>query len=234
MTAVPPPEAPEQVDFSALPPVPEQGSSLGAEWWLAQSHLRSKKGEAFLSLVTVLSIVGVVAGVAILNWVIGVMTGFEIDLRDKILGANAHIITRRYSGYLVDAERVSQAIEEVDGVKAAAPFVYGEAMIRTPGHEGGGVVFKGIDPARHGEVTALRESLDFGPEGELLTDEDKNSVFMSLSEPIPAPEWDPEGQPMDGIIIGRELAQALDLVKCVEAADELTTQENASSSAVCD
>ncbi|MGK0349215.1 MAG: lipoprotein-releasing system permease protein, partial [Myxococcota bacterium] len=193
----------ETVDFSKLPPIPESGSPRAAEWWLAQKHLRSKKGEAFLSLVTVLSIVGVVAGVAILNWVIGVMTGFEVDLRDKILGANAHVITRRYSGYIVDAERVSDSIEEIQGVRAAAPFVYGEAMIRTPGHEGGGVVFKGLDPERHGDVTALMSSMDFGPDGELTTDEAKLEIFRSLAHPIPPPEWDDEGSPMPGIIIGR-------------------------------
>ncbi|MFT6232821.1 MAG: lipoprotein-releasing system permease protein [Myxococcota bacterium] len=201
----------ETVDFSKLPPIPESGSPRAAEWWLAQKHLRSKKGEAFLSLVTVLSIVGVVAGVAILNWVIGVMTGFEVDLRDKILGANAHVITRRYSGYIVDAERVSDSIEEIQGVRAAAPFVYGEAMIRTPGHEGGGVVFKGLDPERHGDVTALMSSMDFGPDGELTTDEAKLEIFRSLAHPIPPPEWDDEGSPMPGIIIGRVLAQTLDV-----------------------
>ena len=205
------PQPDNMVDFGDLPPIPDNGSSLGAEWWIAQAHLRSKKSEAFLSLVTVLSIIGVVAGVAILNWVIGVMAGFEVELRDQILGANAHVITRRYSGYVVDAANVSDAIEQVEGVRAAAPFVYGEAMIRTPGREGGGVVFKGIDPRRHGEVTSLLETLDFGIDGELETEEQRLEAFYSIEEPIPAPEWDADGPTLDGIIIGLKLAQALDV-----------------------
>src|SRR5688572_6158512 len=92
------------VQFEGLPPV-KPGSTLAAEWWIAWSHLRSKKSEAFLSIVTVMSILGVTAGVAVLNWVISVMTGFEIDLRDKILGANAHVVVFRYNGPVVDVDK---------------------------------------------------------------------------------------------------------------------------------
>lgn len=207
---------PPRLDLNTLPALPERGSPVAAEWWLAQSHLRSKKGESFLSLVTVLSILGVVAGVAVLNWVIGVMTGFEVDLRDKILGANAHVIVRRYTGYIVDGGELADRVQAIPGVKHAAPFVYGEGMIRTPEREGGGVVFKGIDPERHGGVTALLSSLEYGLDerGDALKLEDtaaRLAVFESLSAPIPAPAWQPEGRALDGIIIGRELAEILDV-----------------------
>ena len=118
------------IDFGALPEIPEDGRSWRAEWWIATSHLRSKKQEAFVSLVTVLSILGVVAGVAVLNWVISVMTGFEVDLRDKILGTNAHVVVLRHGGDIVDHEDLIADIEQIDGVEAVAPFIYSEMMIR--------------------------------------------------------------------------------------------------------
>lgn len=214
MPSAPPPPEPGPrgpSPLADLEPLRATGRPYAAEWWLAWSHLRSKKGEAFLSLVTVLSILGVVSGVAILNWVIGVMTGFEVDLRNKILGANAHVITRRHTGFLVDAERVADAVEAVPGVRAAAPFVYGEMMIRTPGHEGGGVVLKGIDPERHAAVTALFDTLDQGVDGPIETYEQRLAVFASLKDPLPAPATDPEGRALDGIVIGRELATILDV-----------------------
>ena len=151
--ADPPHESGNELVFEDLP-APTHGSTLGAEWWIAYSHLRSKKSEAFLSMVTVLSIVGVTAGVAMLNWVISVMTGFEIDLRDKILGANAHVVVFRYGGNIVDLDDQLDKIATVDGVAAAAPFVYTEMMVRSP-WSSTGVVIKGVDPERTGDVTHL-------------------------------------------------------------------------------
>jgi len=121
---------PKPIDFAALPEI-EEGSSLRAEWWIAASHLRSKQSETFLSLTTVFSILGVMAGVAVLNWVLAVMTGFEIDLRDKILGANAHVVVFRYGGNIVDYEDACETIDAVDGVVASAPFVYSEMMLHS-------------------------------------------------------------------------------------------------------
>ena len=140
------------LNFEDLPEIPENGSSLSAEWWVAWGHLRSKKSEAFLSVFTVLSIVGVMAGVALLNCVIAVMTGFEIDLRDKILGANAHIVVFRYGSAMTDVDEVLDSIDRIDGVKASAPFVYSELMIKSD-LSSTGVIVKGMDPERTGAVT---------------------------------------------------------------------------------
>lgn len=195
------------VDFDKLPPVPE-GSSFLAEWWIAWSHLRSKKREAFVSLVTVLSIVGVVAGVAVLNWVISVMTGFEVDLRDKILGTNAHVVVLRHGGNMIDSDELRERIETIEGVVAVAPFVYSEMMIRSR-WSSTGIIFKGIDPERTGEVTALRDDLLYGMNGEITSDEQRARVFASLAEPIPPQPGDKEGLPLPGILVGRELMSSL-------------------------
>ncbi len=195
------------VVFDALPPVPE-GRPYGAEWWIATSHLRSKKSEAFVSLVTVLSILGVVAGVAVLNWVISVMTGFEVDLREKILGTNSHVVVLRHGGPMTDPDEVLAKVEQVPGVVAAAPFIYAEMMIRSP-WASSGIILKGMDPSRTGEVTSLRHDLTHGLVGELTTDAERREVFSSLSAPIPPNARDADGSPLPGILLGKELGVSL-------------------------
>ena len=206
-------------DLSPLRP----GNTLGAEWWIAWSHLRSKKSETFLSMVTILSILGVTAGVAMLNWVISVMTGFEVDLRDKILGANAHVVVFRYNGNVVDVDEQIEKILKVRGVVAAAPFVYTEMMIRSP-WSSTGVVIKGIDPLRTPDVTHLLPDLtngydsahqhlvEFG-EGDVAS---RRASLNHMGElfppmgvdnlPLPPTLDDPN---LPGIIIGKELEDHL-------------------------
>lgn len=216
------PAASVGMQFVDLPPV-TRGSTLRAEWWIAWSHLRSKKAEAFLSMVTMLSIVGVTAGVAMLNWVISVMTGFEVDLRDKILGANAHVVVFRYNGNVVDVDEQIDKIMGVSGVVAAAPFVYTEMMIRSPWNSTG-IVIKGVDPVRTADVTHLLPDLAEGydpghahlvvyGDGDLET---RRQVLASLAAPfppmgidnLPLPETEDEPA-LPGIIIGTELRDHL-------------------------
>ncbi len=213
---------PRVVDFDRLPPV-GSGSTLATEWWLAWGHLRSKKSEAWLSLVTVFSIIAVTAGVAVPNWVISVMTGFEVDLRDKILGANAHVVVFRSGGNLVDVEHLNEKLDGVDGVVASAPFVYSEMMVRSPWSHKGTVV-KGVHPTRTADVTHLLGDLTEGyspahdevityPEGDLQL---RREVLASLelpyppmgfdNEPLPASAQEPE---LPGILIGKQLREHL-------------------------
>ncbi len=201
----PPPEP--LIDFEALPAI-EPGSSIGAEWWVAQSHLRSKQREGFVSLVTVLSVLGVVVGVAILNMVLSVMTGFELDLRDKILGANAHIVVLNYTGSIPDWETANAEVEAVDGVAASAPFVYSELLVRSSwGHAG--VIMKGMDPDRTGDVTSLRDDMKWSLDGLITEEGEKYAVFEDMKAPIAPPLSDPDGASQPGILIGKGLMEQL-------------------------
>ncbi len=184
------------------------GRTYAAEFSIALSHLRARQEEGFVSVVTVLSVTGVVVGVAVLNMVLSVMTGFEIDLRDKILGANAHIVVLRYGGNMDDYEELDALVEAVPGVAACAPFVYGEMMIRSP-WSSGGVILKGIDPVQTGDVTSLREDLRWGIDGELTTPAQRAAVFELMATDIPPPADEEDGAPLPGIIIGKELMEQL-------------------------
>lgn len=205
----------EEVVFAELPPV-TGGSQIAAEWALAWANLRSNRSEFNLSLSTFFALLAVTLAVASMNWVIAVMTGFEFDLRDKILGANAHIVVFRYSGALVDYDDLTDQIVAHEGVIAASPFVYGEMMIRSSfAHTG--VVMKGIDTERTREVTHLWGDLVEGFEGEILTETQRDMVFADLAEgALTAKELDghqEEGSASDpslpGIVIGTELAKIL-------------------------
>jgi len=208
-----------RVAFDELPEIEASGSTLGTEWWVAFSHLRSKKSEAFVSVVTVLSILGVAAGVALLNCVIAVMTGFEYDLRDKILGANAHVVVFNVTGQIHDAASILDQIDEVDGVVASAPFVYSEMMVRS-NQRNKGVIIKGIDLSRTADVTHLMTDLAAGytPEhdGIVAFDDDdvagKRALLESLGEDFPPIGLSGEPLPpraddplLPGIVIGKEL-----------------------------
>jgi lipoprotein-releasing system permease protein len=200
------PAGPVRVQFDALPPITE-GSSLPTEWWLAVGHLRSGQGEAFLSLVTVISILGVTVGVALLNCVLAVMTGFELDLRDKILGANAHVVVMRFggAGMEVDDEMLAM-VRESPGVRAAAPFIYSEMMLRSR-FGSSGIVLKGIDPTLTGEVTEVLRQIVLGTEAATETTEQQLAVFAAMTAPVPG--TNPEEEALPGILLGDELMESL-------------------------
>jgi len=176
---------------------------------VALSHLRARRDEAGISVITAISIVGVTVGVAALIMVLAVMEGFEIDLRDKILGANAHLVVRNFAGPFPDYGPIVQKVGEEPGVVAAAPFIYAEAMIRSD-WASTGVVLWGVDAAGKGEVTDLQKNLTHGVGGVLMDDESKHEVLATLHSPLQG-EKETEGDSADlpGIIIGKDLSELL-------------------------
>lgn len=197
-----------KIDFDALPPV-EEGSSLRAEWWLAVGHLRGNE-EAFVGLVTTIAIAAVTIGVALLNAVLAVMTGFEVDLREKILGANAHVVVMRYSSLVEFDETLHNTILSVDGVLSASPFIYSEMMVRSK-LSSSGVVFKGIDPGLTGEVTQIRDQLTLSVRGELSTPEARTEAFSLLAEDITGGGTDGD-EALPAIFLGDELQESLQVL----------------------
>ena len=85
-----------------------QPHELRFAWRIAASHLRSRRSERAISAITLISIIGVVVGVMALIIVLSVMAGFEIDMRDKILGSNAHVVVLQYGGAIEDPQAVGR------------------------------------------------------------------------------------------------------------------------------
>ncbi len=163
------------------------------ELFVGLRYLKARRKQAFISLITLISIGGVALGVMALIVVLAVMSGFEHDLRGKILGTNAHLWVLRYGDRGI--EEPAQALEQIRGVPhvvAASPFTYNQVMLSTD-RGAGGAVLRGIDLNSAQEVTALTKS---------FTEVDP----ARLKAPTRTTGWrlDP-----DGIIIGRALATNL-------------------------
>src|SRR6478672_3607124 len=125
------------------------------ELFIGLRYLQARRQETFISLITVISVLGVMIGVMTLNVVMAVMTGFEETLRDRLLGINAHIALVKSGDMLQDYERLMQRVVKEDGVVAATPTIYGQIML-TSGSRVSGVVVRGVDPDRVNSVVNLQ------------------------------------------------------------------------------
>lgn len=128
--------------------------------FLALKYLKPKR--TFLSVVTVLSVLGVLLGVAVLIIVLSVMTGFDEMWRTKILDFNAHITVSVPGGLADEEESLCAAIEEVPGVTGAAPFLQSLVFIQKPNGQVETPMIRGIDPDREGRVSRIPERLVAG------------------------------------------------------------------------
>jgi len=155
------------------------------ELFIGLRYLKAKRKSTFISLITLISVAGVALGVMALIIVLAVMTGFEEDLKDKILGTNAHIVVLNRTGAMNDYQDLLKKMEGIDGVVAATPFIYNQVMLST-GRNVSGVVLRGIDVQSDARVTNLHKSM---VEGNLNSLDDKS-----------------------GLVIGKELAKNLGLL----------------------
>jgi lipoprotein-releasing system permease protein len=122
-------------------------SRRSLHWRIARRYLSSRRGKGFLSLITLIAIGGVSVGVMALIVVIGVMSGLQKDLREKILGASAHGIVLEQSavGRMESWRSVLNVVSDDPDVVAAAPFIYTEVGLNPPGESyGEGAVLRGL------------------------------------------------------------------------------------------
>src|ERR1035437_2506894 len=98
-------------------------SRLPFELFLALRYLRPKR--TFVSVITLISILGVALGVAVLIIVISVMSGFDHDLRDRILGFNAHLTVSQPGRTMNDYAAVARVVAQNKNVRGVSPFVMG-------------------------------------------------------------------------------------------------------------
>jgi lipoprotein-releasing system permease protein len=118
---------------------------MSFEFFIGSRYLRTKQKQAFISLITVLSIAGVTVGVMALIVVIAVMTGFEYDLKSRILGVESHIVIMRHNGPFSEYRNILEHVEKTDGVEAATPFINSQVILRSS-LSLSGAVLRGIDP----------------------------------------------------------------------------------------
>lgn len=165
---------------------------------IALRYLRSKRKEVFISLISVISVLGVAISVMVLNMVLAVMTGFEAELRDKLLGANAHVLVRRLGGEVQDWQRIQKISAETPGVKAAYPYTYNQAMLSVSGGARG-VLVRGIS-SDTADSQRLQEYMG-GAGAEVL--------FKPASIDIVRPDGEIDQVNLPPLVVGRELQRKL-------------------------
>ncbi|PLX42174.1 MAG: lipoprotein-releasing system transmembrane subunit LolC [Deltaproteobacteria bacterium] len=132
--------------------------SRGFELWIALRYLRVRGGEGFVRLITWISVGGVAVGVMALIVVLSVMSGFEGDLREKIIGATPHIRVTARVGDLKNADKVLSVLLETEGVKSASPYVEKKMMLSREG-QARGILFMGLTESGAKDSGGLRAAL---------------------------------------------------------------------------
>ncbi|MGE5309184.1 MAG: ABC transporter permease [Deltaproteobacteria bacterium] len=129
--------------------------SLGPEAVISLRYLLTKRKEKFLSLISFISIAGVAIGVMALIVVLAVMTGFDRDLRDRIVGNFSHITVSSFRPVtMADYGSLDKKLRQNPHVVSTSPFIQGQVLVEQDGkYMALGV--KGIDPARESRVTKL-------------------------------------------------------------------------------
>ena len=134
---------------------------MNFELAIALRYLLAKRQQAFISVISLISVLGVGLGVASLIVVLGVMNGFSQDLRDKILGVNAHIIVGGVGGNLDEPVQAMERVAGLPGVEGVTPFIYSEVMLSSE-YGVKGVVLRGLDPATASKVLSIQKDMVSG------------------------------------------------------------------------
>ncbi len=157
------------------------------ERFVAMRYMLKRKG-LFAVITTLIGVAGVSVGVAALITTLSVMNGFQSDIKEKIIGAQSHILVFGRMAKDVYPQKM-QAVEALPDVEGAAPNIYGQAIISYRG-QSLGVIIRGLDPKQEAKINNLNESLTEG----------------SFDAPA---EWGEDAPPP--LVLGTELAMNLNL-----------------------
>jgi len=159
------------------------------EWFISLRYLVARRRQTFISIISVICVVGVALGVAVITVVLSVMNGFSAMWEEKIVGARAHFSVLSREGEYPNYLDVAEQVRKVQGVDGATPFLAADAILRGRDGELQAIVLKGIDPATVAEATQVVETIRAG----------------SLADLEPDPNGD-EIARLPGLIVGSELA----------------------------
>ena len=177
--------------------------ALAFEKFVALRYLRSKRKEVFISIITVISVLGVGLSVMVLDMVMAVMTGFETALQTKLVDASAHITLRRFGGDIENYESLIDLLESVEGVTGAYPYTYNQAMLTS---ESGahGLLIRGV--ANHPvPVDKLAKMV--------RSKEAVQDLFTPAEIQITRPDGSEDAVKLPTLIVGRELRDRMNLAQ---------------------
>jgi lipoprotein-releasing system permease protein len=159
------------------------------EWFVGLRYLVARRRQTFISVISVICVVGVALGVAVITVVLSVMNGFSSMWEEKVIGARAHFSVMSRAGDIEHYRELTEQVREMPGVVGATPYLATDAILR--GHEGSlqAIMLKGVDADSVGEATQLVQTIRAG----------------SLADLDPDPRGD-EIARLPGLIVGAEIA----------------------------
>ena len=171
------------------------------ELFVAARYLRAKRRQAVISIITVISVIGVAAGVASLIIALSINAGFQRDMQNQLLGSTAHVqLELTQATGMTDWRALLSRMERQPHVLAAAPGLYDEVMV-SRGSRAGFLLLKGVVPQYENRVSGLLNTV-------------RRGSTAALSSPPPAPcaekfEDCPVSTELPPIVLGKDLAETI-------------------------
>jgi lipoprotein-releasing system permease protein len=163
---------------------------------IALRYLRARRRDAFISITTVFTAVGVMLGVAALVIVLAVMGGFEASLRQRILSLTPQVEIQSYNGAISGYLAIEDRADSVTGVVGSDPFIIGQGMASSA-HGISGVIVRGVEPSKASVISKLRSYVQQGS-------------LDALGENAAVPTSAVSARPLDGAVaLGSTLAERL-------------------------
>src|ERR1700743_1391074 len=161
--AEPPPFAEGQPRGVSAPSQTTRGTHPFAafEWLVAFRYLRPKRADGYISIISILSLIGIALGVAALIVVMAVMNGFRHELLSRILGLKGHVLVPGYGGALPKFDSRAAKVRAVPGVVRVAPIIDGQVMGSANGTTVG-VLVRGMRPQDLKTLTTVSSTLSEG------------------------------------------------------------------------
>jgi len=175
---------------------------MGYERFIARRYLTARRKQAFISVITLISTIGIAIGVAALIIALALITGFQKDVQDKILGATSHLMVSDLTGEgLADYGAMADSIRPLPGVKSVSPVAFGMVLLQATGKTQGAML-KGMDLAAESAIQPWLKTLESGG--------------------LPAKG----AGPREGLLLGRDLAASIgatvgDIVTVVTTSSKL-------------
>ncbi|HEY1938559.1 MAG TPA: lipoprotein-releasing ABC transporter permease subunit [Candidatus Angelobacter sp.] len=165
------------------------------ELFVAARYLRAKRRQAVIGVITVISVIGVTAGVASLVIALSINAGFQKDLQDQLLGSQSHINLVRMPNGIEDWQQVIKRLEHQPHVTSVAPALYGQ-VLASKSARASGALLKGVIPEYENRVSELLKSVKLGSAAALApcaeTDQDCKS-----------------GKGIPPVVLGKDLAETI-------------------------
>jgi len=165
------------------------------EYLIGARYLRARRKERFVSVIAVISLVGVTLGTFTLTVALSVMSGLEEDLRERLLAFNPHVTLQKTGGNLADFQRLQPVVSSIPGIAGTAPFISGQVLVAS-----------NVSPAANGFVSAgVMRGVVPG----------NNPVLADLNRTLTAGDLESLGKKRQVMLLDKGEQKAVELPTCI-------------------